>query len=246
MAKKRGRKKTKNLYFGPEQEQAVKDYLKTNDPIKKNQIYNKHLKEPINTMVESIIRRYKLYRNGESFEHLHTDTISYLILKFDKFKPEKGKRAYSYYGTVCKHYILGLLIKDDKHMTQTVEWASSVSQIHENDDYVYTLPESDYTLSDLINTICEEIELEIEMEGIEKKKMTDNERKVGQALLYILSDWETLFATLNKSSKFNKNSILSIIREYTGLVTKDITIAMRRYKTIYKFIKMEKIEKGYL
>lgn len=246
MTKKRGRKRTKGLYFGPEQEEAVVNFLNEDDPIKRNNIYNKHLRAAFDTMIESIIRRYKLYRKGETFENLHSDTLSYLILKADKFKPEKGKRAYSYYGTVCKHYILGLLIKDDKHMNQTIDFASSVSQVHENDEYTYHIPESDYGLSDLIDTMCEEIETELALEGIEKKKMTDNERKVGEALLYILSDWETLFATLNKSSKFNKNSILGTIREYTGLITKDIRIAMRRYKGIYEIVKTDKIEKGYL
>ena len=246
MGKKRGRKRTKGLYFGPEQEEAVVKYLESEDPIERNRIYNKHLRDALDTMIESIIRRYKLYRKGHSFENLHSDTLSYLILKADKFKPEKGKRAYSYYGTVCKHYILGLLIKDDKYMSQTTDFTSSISKIHEKDEYIYQLPETDYGLSDLINTMCGEIEIELELEGVEKKKMTDNERKVGEALLYILGDWETLFATLNKSSKFNKNSILGTIREYTGLVTKDIRIAMRRYKTIYELVKTDKIEKGYL
>lgn len=246
MSKKRGRKRTKGLYFGPEQEQAVVEFLNEEDPIERNRIYNKHLKDAFNTMVESIIRRYKLYRKGHSFENLHSDTLSYLMLKADKFKPEKGKRAYSYYGTICKHYILGLLIKDEKYINQTLDFTSSISQVHEKDEFVYHLPETDYGLGDLINTMCEEIETELELEGVEKKKMTDNERKVGEALLFILGDWETLFATLNKSSKFNKNSILATIREYTGLVTKDIRIAMRRYKTIYQLTKTDKIDKGYL
>jgi len=246
MTKKRGRKRTNGLYFGPEQEAAVVRFLNEGDEIERNRIYNKHLRHAFNIMIESIIRRYKLYRKDYSFENLHSDTLSYLILKADKFKPEKGKRAFSYYGTICKHYILGLLIKDDKYINQTVDFQKSLGKVHEKDEYVYHLSETDYGLSDLIDTMCGEIQNELELEGIEKKKMTENERKVGEALLYILGDWETLFATLNKSSKFNKNSILGTIREYTGLVTKDIRIAMRRYKTIYELTKTDKIDKGYL
>lgn len=246
MAKKRGRKRTKGLYFGPEQEKAVVEFLNEDDPKIRDKIYNEHLRAAFNTMVESIIRRYKLYRKTHSFENLHSDTLSYLMLKADKFKPEKGKRAYSYYGTICKHYILGLLIKDEKHINQTLDFSTSISKVHENDDFVYQLPETDYELSDFIETISEEIQYELDNEGDEKKKMTDNERKVGEALIYILDDWETLFASLNGGSKFNKNSMLGTIREYTGLITKDIRIAMRRYKTIYRLTKTEKIDKGYL
>ena len=76
--------------------------------------------------------------------------------------------------------------------------------------------------------------------------MTENERKVGEALIDILNNWEILFSSLQGGSKFNKNVILATIRENTNLVTKEIRVAMRRYKTIYELVKGEKIDKGYL
>lgn len=246
MTKKRGRKRKNGLYFGPEQEKAVVRFLECEDPIERNRIYNKYLRAAFDTMIESIIRRYKLYRKSHTFENLHSDTLSYLILKADKFNPERGKRAYSYYGTICKHYILGLLIKDEKYINQTLDFDSSLSSVHEKDEYIYELPESDYGLSDFIDTICEEIRVELDGDVNDKKKMTDNERKVGEALIDILSNWEDIFATMQGGSKFNKNIILGTIRENTGLITKDIRISMRRYKTIYDLIKTDKIEKGYL
>lgn len=247
MAKRRGRKRKNGLYFGEEQEKAVIRFLNEEDPIIRNRIYNEHLRDAFDTMIESIIRRYKLYRKNYSFEAMHSDTLSYLILKADKFDSDKGKRAYSYYGTICKHYLLGLLIKDDKSLNQSADFETSMSSIHEIDDYVYQLPESDYGLSDLIETVIDEIRIEIELgETDVKKKLTENEKKVGEALIDILSDWETLFESLQGGSKFNKNVILATIRENTNLVTKDIRLAMRRYKNIYKLVKEDKIDKGYL
>lgn len=248
MAKRRGRKRKNGLYFGEEQEKAVVRFLNEDDPIVRNKIYNEFLRDAFDIMIESIIRRYKLYRRDYSFEAMHSDTLSYLILKADKFDASKGKRAYSYYGTICKHYLLGLLIKDDKQLNQTADFETSITSIHKKDDYVYQLPESDYGLSDLIDTIVDEIKAEIEAGDSDdsKKKLTDNERKVGEALIDILSDWETLFETLQGGSKFNKNMILATIRENTNLVTKDIRLAMRRYKNIYKLVKEDKIDKGYL
>jgi len=248
MAKRRrGRKRKNGLYFGEEQEKAVVDFLNEGDPLIRNKIYNEHLRDAFDTMIESIIRRYKLYRKTYTFDNLHSDTLSYLILKADKFDPEIGKRAYSYYGTICKHYILGLMIKDTKMINQTLDFDTSISTIHQDEKFIYTLPESDYTLSDLIDTISEEIRAEIENEGKDsKKKMTDNERKVGEALIDILNNWEMLFSSLQGGSKFNKNVILATIRENTNLVTKEIRVAMRRYKTIYDIVKEDKIDKGYL
>lgn len=248
MAKRRrGRKRKNGLYFGEEQEKAVVDFLNEKDSNIRNKIYNEHLRDAFDTMIESIIRRYKLYRKNFSFDNLHSDTLSYLILRANKFNPDIGKRAYSYYGTICKHYILGLMIKDTKMLNQTLDFDTSISTIHEDNRFIYELPETDYTLSDLIDTICEEIKLEIENDGKDnKKKMTDNERKVGEALIDILMNWEFLFSSLQGGSKFNKNVILATIRENTNLVTKEVRIAMRRYKTIYDMVKEDKIDNGYL
>lgn len=247
MAEKRGRKKLNGLYFGPEQEEAIVKYLNEDDSVIRNTIYNESLKDALNTMIESIIRRYKLYRKNYSFEELHADTLSYLILKADKYDVDKGNKAYSYYGTICKNYMLGLIIKDVKHVNQTLDFDNALSTIHVDNKYIYELPESTYNLDDFIVTISQEIKDELQNENIgSKKKLTDNERKLGESLIYILDNWEDVFDNLVGGSKYNKNNILATIRDFTGLETKDIRIAMRRYKKIYAIIKTSKIENGYL
>ena len=240
MTKKRGRKRKNGLYFGDEQEAAVVRYLNEDDPAIRNKIYNEHLREAFNIMVESIIRRYKLYRKDYSFENVHSDTLSYLILKADKFDTSKGKRAFSYYGTICKHYIIGLMIKDTKMLNQTLDFDTSISKVHEKDEFVYHLSDTDYELSDLINTVVIEIQKEIENEGVDgNKKMTENERKVGEALVDILNNWEILFSTLQGGSKFNKNVILLSLREMTNLSTKEIRSSIKRFKKLYMVIQIK-------
>jgi hypothetical protein len=44
-------------------------------------------------MIEAIIRRYKLYRKGETSEELHGDTVSFLMTKVHKFKPTLNKKS---------------------------------------------------------------------------------------------------------------------------------------------------------
>ena len=43
MAEKRGRKRKNGLYFGPEQEKAVVDFLTEEDYIIRNKIYNVYI-----------------------------------------------------------------------------------------------------------------------------------------------------------------------------------------------------------
>jgi hypothetical protein len=253
--KKRGRKAKKKPYFGPEEEEAVKRYLElgkiiedpntldgyrwtgtTQEDIERNKIYLKHLQSPLNKMIESIIRRYKLYSKTMEFEDLHSDTLSFLHIKFHKFKPAKNKKSYSYYGTVAKHYLLGKLIKEDKKMKQNLNFDEIAPSMEENEDLIYTIDDMEPNLNDLIENISLAIKAEMD-----ERVLSENEEKVGKALISILDDWENLFDDDNVpgGNKFNKNLILYYMREMTTLNTKDIRNAMKRYRTIYTILKEE-------
>ena len=77
-------------------------------------------------------------------------------------------------------------------------------------------------------------------------KITENEKRVGDALIMVLDNWETIFEQIESGNKYNKNLILSYIRELSGLTTKDIRVSMRRYKKIYTALKNIKIDQGSL
>ena len=102
-----GRKPLTKQYFGPEQEEAVRVFLTATTWDEKNTVYNTFLRDPLTKMIYSIIRRYRLYRPNMEYEDIHGDTLSFLVTKMEKFKPAKGKKAYSYFGTICKNYLMG-------------------------------------------------------------------------------------------------------------------------------------------
>lgn len=84
----RGRKpKERKGYFYEKEEDAVCEYISTEDTEKKNEIFNKVLLPAFTKMIESIIRRYKLYVPDEDFEQTFNDTISYLMMKITHYKP---------------------------------------------------------------------------------------------------------------------------------------------------------------
>jgi len=245
MAEKRGRKRKNNLYFGPEQEEAVVKFLNSDDDIERNRIYNKWLRKPFDKMIESIIRKYKLYRKGITFEDLHSDTLSFLILKADKFKPSKGKKAYSYYGTICKNYIIGLLIGDDKKLKQLYSYEDYSVTIEEKDEYSYVIDDVEFNFKKFIEKCIENVQLELDnSSNSKKKKITENERRVGECLIDILGNWEVLLDLMQGGGKYNKNAVLATMRNYTKLSTKEIRVGMKRYKELYKVLKIDSVEHG--
>jgi len=247
---KRGRKRVKR-YFGPIEEEAVVLFLSSDDIHFRNEIYNKWLRVPFNKMVESIIRRYKLYRKTETFEDLHADTLSFLMMKSDKFEGARGKKAYSYYGTICKNYIMGLLIKDEKHIKQTYSYDDVYQTIESRDDMIYYIDDDESYISDFIKELRTEIFEKLKADGLPDAKqrktlLTDNERSVGNALVDIFDNWELMFDNLDGGNKFNKNAILSTIREATNLNTKDIRSGMRKFKNLYSLLKNKRVSDGLL
>jgi hypothetical protein len=239
--KKRGRKRTSNLYFGPDQEEAVVKFLTSESYSERNKIYNEFLKNPINKMVESIIRRYKLYRKEYEYEDVHSDTLSFLITKIHNFKPDKNKKAYSYFGTICKHYLLGQLIKDDKKMRSDVSYEDVYKTIETMNNQIYSIDDQKMQLDSFIEEVSASIKAELLY-----SKLSETEVKVGDALCKILDNWETIFEQIESGNKYNKNLILSYIREITDLTTKDIRVGMRRYKKMYVLFKNDKIDNDLL
>jgi len=208
------------------------------DDVLRNTIFNEWLKAPLDKMIESIIRRYKLYRKRETFDELHSDTVSFLMTKVHKFESLRGKKAYSYFGTISKNYILGLLIKDEKHMKQTTSYEDISENIEEREDLTYVIDSETFSMDSFIKNIINGIKEELNDENQPpKKKLSQNEKKVGFALIEILENWEKIFESMNGGTKYNKVSVLETMRNYTNLSTKDIRLAMKRYKELYEFLK---------
>lgn len=224
------RKRTQKIYFGEEQEQAVIRYLESNSEIEKNRIFNEYLKDPLTIMIESIIRRYKLYRKDFEFEDLHSDTMSFLITKINKFDHTKNHKAYSYFGTICKNYLMGSIQKDTKEQNRNISYDDISSEIEEMDDFSYTIDDDVVDYKDVI------IKLIITLEDfIETENLNDNEKKLGYALIEIFTSFDKIFQ-IGDGNKFNKNLILLSLREMTSLSTKEIRISLKRYRKLYNGI----------
>jgi len=200
-AKKRGRKATNVNYFDVAEEAAVRRYLTAETFEEKNAIYNEFLRGPLDKMISSIIRRYKLYRKDMDFTDIHTDTHSFLMTKVDKFKPSKEKKAYSYFGTICKNYLMGQIIKDQKDTNRKISYEDISSSLEQRPDMVYYMELEKTEADDVIQQFLNELK-----DYVDNESLTDNERKLGIALLELFENYKTIFLGTD-NNKFNKNII---------------------------------------
>jgi hypothetical protein len=221
------KKPSSENYFDIREENAVRMFLTASTFDEKNKIYNDYLRHPLDKMISSIIRRYKLYRKDMDFIEIHTDTHSFLMTKIDKFSPSKEKKAYSYFGTICKNYLMGQILKDQKEMNRKVSYEDISSDLENRSEMVYYLdiePEVEVNIIPILKSYIKDV--------LEENDLNDNEIKLGIALIEVLDNYETIFPATD-NNKFNKNVILLSLREMTNLSTKEIRASMKKYKKIY-------------
>jgi len=166
-----------------------------------------------------------------SFKNLYTGknpSLDFnLITKVDKFKPAKGKKAYSYFGTICKNYLMGQIIKDQKDQNRKISYEDISSSLESRPDLIYHIEHDVIEPSQVIKHFLKEME-----EFMDKTNLNKNEVKLGYALMELFENYETIFIGTD-NNKFNKNIILLSLREMTNLSTKEIRTSMKKYKTLY-------------
>lgn len=230
---KRKRSSKKLNYFDVKEEEAVVDYINAETKYEKDLIYNEFLREPLDKMIDSIIRRYKLYRKDMEYQDIHTDTHSFLMTKVDKFKPDKNKKAYSYFGTICKNYLMGQIQKDHKEMNRKISYEDISSTLENRPDMIYYMEFEKIDAQKIIEIFLCDLK-----NHVNTSNMCESEKKLGNALIELFDNYGDIFIG-NDNNKFNKNIVLFELREMTNLTTKEI----RNYLKKYKFLYLETLKK---
>lgn len=224
-------------YFSAVQEDAVVRYLKSESEDEKNQIYNEYLKFPLEKMTESIINRYKLYSAKMSYKELFDDTLSFLHMKITMFDPDRGKKSFSYFGTIIKRRLQNNRKKETKDKKKVVLYEDVYKSVSYGDDIIEQDYVEDTLLVNFFKIIVNDVEQLILKESAELNGMKESDLKVGIAIIEITKNWEEIY--LDDTKKFKKNFIIECIRNMTLLNTTQISQSLKFYKSFYMNRKKE-------
>lgn len=236
--KKRGRKPNPNknkMYFSDREENAFRDYITSTDVTYRNQVFNEILYPAFSKMVESIIRKYTLFKPGEDFEDTFNDVMSHLLSKVEKFDPNKQTKAYSYCGTICKNYALHERQKAQDMLQRNVSYESL---FNENNPDMRVTYDKYFDEDDISQVMMKKAATEITnmIQEPQKYNLNESDVKVGLAIVNILNNWDSIFSEL-ESKKYNKSQVDLFIKEFTSLDgasgTKKIRDAKKKYITAY-------------
>ena len=144
---KKRRKKSKN-YFTQETEDYIVKYNNEPDSEIRSKIYEQHIHYPFFKLTQNIIHTFKFYHTEvENLEHLQHEIITFIWSKMHLFDPSRGAKAYSYFGTIVKRW---LILYNQKNYTKKIKKVDVTILTGENSTHSYRMGE-DKIKSDFYN-----------------------------------------------------------------------------------------------
>ena len=205
-------------------------------------IFNNILHPAFTKMIESIMRRYHLFVPNEESGDTFSDTMSFLITKMNKFNENKNNKAYSYYGNICKNYIIGKIQQFQKSIKRNPSYDNEEGGIDIINDsrYATTVDNRKAIAREIVKKLTERIN--IMTSDPKKYDLKENEVKLGRALTNLFENWDFVMTT-SASNKLNKSACLFFLREQTGMDTKGVRDNMKKFQKEFLMIKNYVIEK---
>ena len=204
------RKKSQANYFTKETEDYIVLYNNSDDIEYKNRIFTKHIYLPFYKLAENIIHTFKFYYTDvDQIEDLKHEIVSVLLEeKISKFDPTRGAKAYSYFGTIVKRWLINYNNKNYKKLKQV----ATLTDIEEylEDDIDLDTP-STKTLSNFLDEWIDDI-----YENIYELFDKESDIRVADAIL-------TVFRTRQDIDIFKKKALYIYIREITDCETPTLT-----------------------
>lgn len=195
--------------------------------ISKDKIYRDRIQKPLIKLIENIMFSYKLFKKGVDIKTQQLECLSFVYTKFANFNPNKNTKSFSYFGTVAKHFMQGDIKDQDKYIRTNLDYDDHRDEADGVDTFELDERSDLDTSYTLFNHVIQSIEDEMD-----KGSLSDNDMKVGDAIIEIFKKHEALGA-------YNKNHVYQLIKESTGLQTKDITYSLSRFRIFYRILKQD-------
>jgi hypothetical protein len=226
------RKKSKN-YFTQDTENAIVRYNNEPDSEVRSMIYQQEIHYPFFKLTQNIIHTFKFYHTEvENLEHLQHEIITFLLSKMHLFDPTRGAKAYSYFGTIVKRW---LILYNTKNYQKKIKKIPAEELSKEGSDYVYSMGD-DSVKSDLDKYI--DLFVKHTTKNIYELFPKKNDAQIADAILELFRKREDL-------DVFNKKALYIYIREMVDVKTPKITKIANQLYEIFKSNYVFYLENGY-
>ena len=230
--KVRKRRPKKSIdYFTQDTQQAILEYRLETCSIKRNEIFNKRIYYAFYKLAENIIHTFKFYYTEvDTIDELKHEVIAFLLEKLHRYDESKGK-AYSYFGTITKRY----LIVYNNNNYKRLKGKAAVEEVEVDKTITNRIildQANDLNPTSFLDYYIKKIDDEL-LELFPKPQ----EARVADAILELFKRRESI-------DIFNKKALFIYIKEITDAPTPIITRVIKVYKNLYKQMLNKYLEEG--
>jgi hypothetical protein len=220
--RRRGRNKKEKIYFSKKTEEAIIEYNKEVDNIKRNEIYESKIKYSFEKLVENIFNTFKFTYFDNSPLEIQKETVSHLVSNIHKFEAGKGK-AFSYFSIVAKNYLIFHNNNNYKRYNQHVDISDTPSESS------VCLQTEDAHHKDVQTQEFMKLLVAYWEKNITKIFTKAKDLNIAYAVI-------ELFRNCDRIENFNKKTLYLYIRELSNCKTQQITKIINKMKTYQNVI----------
>ena len=215
----RRRSKVKNHYFTQIHENAIVEYADTECIKRRTVLYVDYIRPAFNEMVDKIVFTYK-FTTLPNCDSLRSECKIWLVTILDKYDPNKGSKAFSYFSVITKNWFIHKVKQQQKRNKREID-IQSISKRYEEE---FLATEDSYLTSREEQEFWESFYGELK--SWDETQMKDNDLKVYKAIVI-------LFESKEEIEIFNKKAIYLYLREITDLNTKQIVNSLKKFRKRY-------------
>ena len=201
------------------------------DYAQRNSIYVNDILPAFSSLIENLINVYGYHVLYETRDDLRNECLEFLYGVINKFKAEKGSKAFSYFNVVGKNW-LTIKSKQNAKVVQNYVSLDNREALSKHDlDLIedqHVIP----SIEDLLTTDDISKNLKQLVLTLKDKAKTDNEKACLNAI-------EILIENIDDIDLLSKRAVMLYIRGITGLSSKQLSIALSSLKKQYKIIREE-------
>jgi len=217
--------KAGKYYFTQDHENAVIKYALSTDREEKTQLYIVFIQPAFSEMVDKIVYTYK-FSTLSNIDILREECKIWLTTILDKYDPNKGSKAFSYFSVITKNWFIHKVKKDSQRKKREIHFDDLSKSLEQS----YLSVENNYDQVKELEQFWEKLWEEIQSWDTDDLK--PNERKVLEAIKILLSNSD-------KIEIFNKKAVYLYLRELTGLNTKQVVNSLNKMRTRYRDFKKD-------
>ena len=213
------------MYFTEEHERAILRYCTTKSRAEKEELYEKFIQPAFNQMVDKIVFSYK-FTSLPNIDELRMECKVWLTTILDKYDPNRGSKAFSYFSVITKNWFIHKVKRNTKRLQREVPYEDAELELESS----FVDPGDQYYQTRVSEEFWSNLWEEINSWDVDFEK--EAERKVYEAVKIILSSVDDI-------EIFNKKAIYLYLRELTGMNTKQIVTQLNKMRSKYKEFKTD-------